>query len=171
MKHLASLRRGIDVIEVEVQGVSFDLNNAPVLLLKERGGRRLLPIWVGPIEASAITYAARRESFERPLTLDIIKRIIEALGSKVERIIITGLKENTYYASLVLSRDDEVISIDARPSDSVAIAVHMRAPIFVDSELMEEQSREMAEDEEAKLDELKERLRDIDPENFGNFKL
>ena len=154
-----------------MHGVSFDLNNAPVLLLREREGRRILPIWVGPIEASAITYAARRKPFERPLTLDVIKRIIETLGAKVERIIITGLKENTYYANLVLSREGEVISIDARPSDSVAIAVHLRAPIFVDAGLMEEQSREISEDEESKLDELKDQLRDIDPENFGNFRL
>ncbi|MBN2378750.1 bifunctional nuclease family protein [candidate division WOR-3 bacterium] len=159
------------MVEVEVHGVSLDLNNAPVLLLREKGGQRVLPIWVGPIEASAITYAARREPFERPLTLDVIKRIIETLGGKVERVIITGLKDNTYYANLVLSHADDVISIDARPSDSVAIAVHLRAPIFVDDELMDAQGKEISEDEETKLDELKDNLRDIDPEDFGDFRL
>jgi bifunctional DNase/RNase len=159
------------VIEVEVHGVSLDLNNTPVLLLREREGDRVLPIWVGPIEASAITYASRREPFKRPLTIDIIKRIVEALGASVERVIITEMKDNTYYANLVLSRDGSLISIDARPSDSVAIAVHTNAPIFVEDAIMDAHSKEIAEDEQVKLDELKERLKDIDPENFGNFKL
>lgn len=159
------------MIEVEVHGVSLDLNNTPVLLLREREGNRVLPIWVGPVEASAIAYAVRRESFERPLTLDIIKRITEALGARVERVIINGLKDNTYFATLVLSRDGSLISIDARPSDSVAIAVHMRAPVFVDDALMDAQGKEITEDEEAKLNELKERLKDTDPENFGDFRL
>ena len=159
------------MIEVEVHGVSLHLNNTPVLLLRERGGNRVLPIWVGPVEASAITYAVRGEHFERPLTLDVIKRIVEALGANVERVIIKKMKNNTYYANLVLSRDGSLISIDARPSDSVAIAVHMRAPIFVDDAIMDAQAKEIAEDEQAKLDELKERLKDTDPENFGDFKL
>lgn len=159
------------MIEVEVHGVSLDLNNTPVLLLRERRGNRVLPIWVGPVEASAITYAVRREPFERPLTLDVIKRIVEALGASLERVIINKMKNNTYYANLVLSRDGSLISIDARPSDSVAIAVHMHAPIFVDDALMDAQAKEIAEDEQAKLDELKERLKDTDPENFGDFRL
>jgi len=159
------------LVEVEVHGVSLDLNNSPVLLLRERGGRRVLPIWVGPIEASAITYAARHEPFDRPLTLDVIKRILEALGGKVERVIITGLKDNTYYANLVISRNNEVISIDARPSDSVAVAIHMRAPIFVDEGLMDAQAKELSEEDDTKLDELKDELRDTDPESFGDFRL
>lgn len=159
------------MVEVEVHGVSLDLNNSPVLLLRERGGRRVLPIWVGPIEASAITYAARHEPFDRPLTLDVIKRILEALGGKVERVIITGLKDNTYYANLVISRNNEVISIDARPSDSVAVAIHMRAPIFVDEGLMDAQAKELSEEDDTKLDELKDELRDTDPESFGDFRL
>jgi bifunctional DNase/RNase len=96
---------------------------------------------------------------------------VEALGANVERVIINKMKNNTYYANLVLSRDGALISIDARPSDSVAIAVHMRAPIFVDDAIMDAQGKEIAEDEQAKLDELKERLKDTDPENFGDFKL
>lgn len=157
--------------EVEVQGISLDLNNTPVLLLKERDGSRVLPIWVGPVEASAITYAVRREPFERPLTLDVIKRIVEVLGAKVERVIITKLKDNTYYATLLLSRNDEMISVDARPSDSVAIAVHMRAPIFVDDDLMNTQGKEISEDDHSKLEDLKDQLRGTDPEDFGDFKL
>ncbi len=159
------------MIEVEVHGVSLDLNNTPVLLLKEREGERVLPIWVGPIEASAITYAVRREPFERPLTLDVIKRIVDALGAQVERVIITEMRNNTYYANLVLSRDGSLISIDARPSDSVAIAIHTNAPIYADDALMDEQGKEISEDEQAKLDKLKERLKDIDPEHFGDFRL
>ncbi|NLI98125.1 bifunctional nuclease family protein [bacterium] len=159
------------MVEVEVQGISLDMNNTPVLLLKEREGNRVLPIWVGPIEASSITYAVRREPFERPLTLDVIKRIIEALGASVERVLITQLKDNTYYASLHLSRNGEMIAIDARPSDSVAIAVHLRAPIFIDDELMASQGKVISEDEHLKLEELKEKLRNTEPEDFGDFKL
>lgn len=159
------------MVEVELQGVSLDANNAPVILLRELEGNRVLPIWVGPIEASAITYAVRSQPFERPLTLDIIKRIIQSLGAKVERVVITQIKGNTYYATLMLSRNGEVVSIDARPSDSVAIAIHTRAPIFASDELMEAQGKELDEDEKARLEELKEKLRGTDPEQFGDFKL
>lgn len=154
-----------------MHGISLDLSNTPVLLLKEREGDRVLPIWIGPIEASAITYAIRRQPFKRPFTLDIIKRIIESLGGQVQRVIVTSLADDTYYATLVLSRNGDLISIDARPSDSVAIALHTQAPIFVDAELMSAQSRQITEDEEAKLEELKERLKETDPEQFGDFNL
>lgn len=159
------------MVEVEVHGISLDLNNQPVLLLREIQGRRVLPIWIGPIEASAITYAARGEAVERPLTLDLIKRIIESLGAKTERVIITQLKDSTFYATLVLSRDGGLISIDARPSDSVAIAVRTKARVFVDSELMDDQGKELTEDEETRLDEMKQRLKGTDPEKFGDFQL
>lgn len=159
------------MVEVEVQGISLDINNTPVLLLRDRQGNRVLPIWVGPIEASAITYAIRGEPFERPLTLDVIKRVIQGLGARVQRVVINGLEGNTYFAALFLERDGSVISIDIRPSDSVAIAVHTRAPIFVDDALMDAQGKEISEDEQAKLEEFKERLRGTDPEQFGDFKL
>lgn len=159
------------MVEVEVQGISLDINNTPVLLLKDRERNRVLPIWVGPIEASSITYAIRGEPFERPLTLDIIKRIIQGLGARVQKVVISGLEGNTYYASMFLEREGNLISIDIRPSDSVAIAVHTRAPIFVDESLMDAHGRELSEDEKVNLEELRERLRGTDPEQFGDFKL
>ena len=82
------------MIEVEVQGISLDLNNTPVLLLKERDGSRVLPIWVGPVEASAITYAVRREPFERPLTLDVIKRIVEKTAQIRRKVQKQGLEKS-----------------------------------------------------------------------------
>ncbi len=159
------------MIEVEVQGISLDLNNTPVLLLREREGRRVLPIWVGPFEASSITYAVKGKAFERPLTIDVIKRIIDALGAKTERVTITGMKDSTYFATLLLSRENSLITIDIRPSDAVAIAVHTRVPIFVEDELMNSQGREIEQSEKDKLNELKNWIQGTDPEKFGDFKL
>lgn len=159
------------MVEVEVQGISLDLNNTPVLLLRERNGNRVLPIWIGPIEASAITYAVRGEAMERPLTIDLIKRVIQSVEAKVERVVITDLKGNTYFANLMLSHRDRLVSIDVRPSDSVAIAIHTEAPIFVEDDLMDSQGREINEDEQSRLEELRNKLQGTDPEQFGNFKL
>ena len=176
--------------EVEVASLGLDkASNTPVVILREAGGERMLPIWIGPGEASAIAMELAGIKFSRPLTHDLLNTVVRGLGSELLRVVITKVVENTYYASLILSRNGEMISIDSRPSDSVALALRAAAPIFADEALLAGSAFEIQESgftedltfddpdadphpEEASEPE-KEKLRDylkrLDPEDFGRF--
>ena len=129
----------VKIVEVEVSRLIFDETaKTPVIILREKGGKRLLPIWIGQFEANAIAFALEGVKAERPLTHDLITHILEGVGAKVEKIVINELKNNTFYARIVLRMDNSILSIDARPSDSIALALRVNAPIFVaESVLME----------------------------------
>jgi len=120
-----------NVIQVRVAHLGLDrTTNTPVVILQEQEGERVLPIWIGPAEASAIAMELAGVKFARPLTHDLLKQVILGLGADLRKVIITQVKENTYYAELHIYRGDAVIQIDARPSDSIAVALRLKAPIF-----------------------------------------
>jgi uncharacterized protein len=134
------------MIQVHVFKLGWDaIAKSPVVLLQALDTKRVLPIWIGPVEADAIDRALQGQTFERPLTHDLLRIVIDGLGAQVKRIVITELRGPTYFARIVLSRDDEIIAIDARPSDSIALALRARAPIYIERELFEAQSREEIE--------------------------
>src|SRR3954465_14467577 len=134
------------MIEVKVQSLGLDrTSNTPVVILQELDGTRVLPIWIGPGEASAIAMELAGMKFSRPLTHDLFASMIRGLGCMLMRVLITKVIENTYYAELTIQRGSEVISIDARPSDSIAIALRMEARIFTTEELLENTSIEIAD--------------------------
>ncbi len=145
--------------------------DTPVVILQEVNGKRLLPIWIGRAEARAIAMELAGQKFQRPLTHDLIKTIIEALDASVDKIAIVELKENTFYAKIFIEKGDEIVGIDARPSDSIAIALRTRSPIYVAEELLRSQpvSEELTEDEKAEA--LRRYLEEMDPEDFGKFPL
>jgi hypothetical protein len=183
--------------EVTVASLGLDkASNTPVVILKEKDGDRVLPIWIGPGEASAIAMKLAGIQFSRPLTHDLLNTVVRGLGSELVRVLITKVVENTYYASLIFRRDGELISIDSRPSDSIALALRAEAPIFADEELLELTALEIEETEfepgEAEIDflaaggeasaseptgseegprgeGLREYLKGLNPEDFGRF--
>ena len=179
--------------EVTVSSLGLDkLSSTPVVILREKDGHRLLPIWIGPGEASAIAMELAGVDFVRPLTHDLFAAVVRGLGSSLVRVLITKVVENTYYASLVLHREGEFISIDSRPSDSIALALRAQAPIFADESLLEVSALDVEEatfDAEEtpdvggefsisdlsfaqpeELDEpLREYLKKLDPEDLGRF--
>ena len=163
------------MIEVRVAHLGLDrATNTPVVILQEKDGERVLPIWIGPAEASAIAMELAGVKFSRPLTHDLVKQIVIGLGADLQRVLISQVKENTYYAELHLHRDDHVIQIDARPSDSIAVALRLEAPIFTQEGLLELTSIDtvepMSPDTEAMDPEsLKSYLENLDPEDFGKF--
>ncbi len=172
------------LVEVKVQSLGLDrTTNTPVVILQERDGERVLPIWIGPGEASAIAMQLASWSFSRPLTHDLIVAVVGGLGGSLERVVITRVEGNTYYAELVLRRNGEVISVDARPSDSIAVALRMNARIFADDRLLERASVEISEEESVSLDpeagtgeqpeggaeNLRDYLKRLNPEDFGRF--
>ena len=123
-------------IELRVEAVALDWKGEPVVVLREVNGQRAVFIWIGVLEASAITLQLGNQSPTRPLTHDLIVLILEQLQASVERVIISDLQEVTYYASLDLRVGDRVCSIDCRPSDGIAIAMRTNAPVLIDSDLL-----------------------------------
>src|SRR5690348_7787686 len=132
------------MIEVRVAHLGVDrTTNTPVVILQEQGGERVLPIWIGPAEASAIAMELAGMKFSRPLTHDLLKQVIVGLNAELRKVIITQVKDNTYYAELHIYRGDTVIQIDARPSDSIAVALRLKAPIFTKDGRSEEHTSEL----------------------------
>lgn len=136
------------MVEMKVKSLGLDrASNTPVVILQEEDGSRVLPIWIGPGEASAIAMQLADMKFSRPLTHDLLVSVVGGLGGTLERVVITRVVDNTYYAELIMHRDGEVITVDARPSDSIAVALRMDADIFADESLLDRVSIEVAEDE------------------------
>ena len=173
------------MIEVSVKSLALDrMSNTPVVILKEVGTERILPIWIGPGEASAIAMQLGGVAFQRPLTHDLLVSIVGGMGGTLKRVLITRVENSTYFAELVIDRDGEVISVDARPSDSIAIALRMKARIFADDSLLEQGTLvvEVADAEEGEGggegdgdqdpmsgEALEEHLRGLRPEDLGRF--
>lgn len=137
------------LIEVEVQSLGKDPAKHPVVLLREKGGERLLPIWIGHSEASAIALHMAQEHLSRPLTHDLLLSTLEELGGRLERVAITHMRNNTYYAELLVGIDGETLTIDARPSDAIALAIRAGAPVLADDELLDRIRLEIADADEA----------------------
>lgn len=167
------------MFEVYVSGLAFDsLSRSPVVLLKEIDGRGILPIWIGPNEAAVIALELSDIAPKRPLTHDLMKSVLKGFNARVQRIVVSALEENTYYAKFyIMAGGNEIIEIDARPSDSIAMALKMESPIFIADELrsslVELSPGDGSESDDAGIDptDLNSRLRRINPEDFGNFNL
>ena len=160
------------MIEVRVEGILLDnVNNSPVVLLRELDGDRVLPIFIGPLEASAIAYAIEKTKFPRPLTLDLMRLMVEGLQGRIRRVIITKLESETFFAEVVLEAGERVITIDARPSDSIGLALRCEAPIYVAEAVMEKVGQWITAQDEDRLKDLREKMRTINPEDFGNYKM
>jgi bifunctional DNase/RNase len=161
------------VIEVTVADIRVDrTSNSPVVLLKERAGSRVLPIWIGPAEANAIAMEMQGMKAQRPLTHDLFKQVLQGLGGELRRVVVSGVKENTYFAELYIHRGDHVFQVDARPSDSIALALRLRAPIFASDQLFDDGSIETGEpppDKSLDPQSLKNYLEKLDPQDFGKF--
>jgi bifunctional DNase/RNase len=174
--------------QVKVASLGLDkASNTPVVILQEMDGERVLPIWIGPGEASAIAMELAGMKFSRPLTHDLFTAMLHGLNTELQRVLITKVVDNTYHAELILRRDGDVVSIDARPSDSIAIALRAKAPIYAHDDLLEQASieiqhseiepgqipEELAEQQGEtggmNAEQLKEHLKNMNPEDFGRF--
>ena len=158
--------------EMVIYGVSFDLvGKQPIVLLKTAEGNRFLPIWIGHPEAAAILMKLQGAATPRPMTHDLLTNVLGELEAKIERISVTDLKENTFYAVITLARDGGgEIEIDSRPSDAIALAVRADAPIFAADAVIDEASIEFEGDEVEEddiVDQFKEFLDRVSPDEFG----
>ncbi len=156
--------------EVQIYGVSFDMvGKQPIVLLKTIDDNRYLPIWIGHPEAAAILMKLQGADTPRPMTHDLVVDMLDQVETKVERITINELRDNTFFATIILSVNGSEIEIDSRPSDALALAVRVQSPIFVAEDVIEESSIEFdqgIEDNEQVVEKFKDFLDDVSPEDF-----
>ncbi|MDV6014623.1 bifunctional nuclease family protein [Haloechinothrix sp. LS1_15] len=150
--------------EMHVVGVRVELpNNQPILLLRESEGERYLPIWIGSVEATAIALEQQGVRPARPLTHDLLKEVIGALGKQLEQVVITDLKEGTFFAELVFHGD---VRVSARPSDSVALALRAGVPIHAAESVLDEAGLLIPDEQEDEVEKFREFLDSVSPEDF-----
>jgi bifunctional DNase/RNase len=156
------------MIEMELTGVRVELpTNQPIVLLRERGGERYLPIWIGAAEAAAIALSLQGVVTPRPMTHDLLKNILEDLTVEVQRIVVTELRDSTFYATIALQRGTDGFEVSSRPSDAIALAVRMAGPIFAEEGVLEEASILIPGDEDEEVEKFREFLDNVSPEDFA----
>ena len=160
-------------VEMKVRGLALDpVSNMPIIILRDEEEKRSLPIWVGIFEANAIALELEKISTPRPMTHDLIKNILESEDAKVEKIVVNDLRDNTFFALIHLRLGEEEITVDSRPSDAIALALRVGAPIFVDDDVVRRaKSVEVAPKESDDQEKLKEWLENLKPEDFGKYKM
>ena len=154
---------------MELVGVRIELpTNQPIVLLREVGGPRYLPIWIGATEATAIAFALEGVEPQRPLTHDLLRDVTGALGASIERVVVNDLRDGIYYADLVLTVESGEVVVSSRPSDAIALAARTEAKLFALPEVLDEAGVEIKDDdeEEAEVERFREFLDTVQPEDF-----
>lgn len=155
------------MIELELVGVRVELpHNQPIVLLKERTGERFLPIWIGAVEATSIAFALQGVVTARPMTHDLMRDLLSNLHVEVERIVVTELREGTFYAEIHMTQDGQSVTVSSRPSDAIALAVRATVPVYADEEVLSEAGIEIEDEDEDEVERFKEFLDQVSPEDF-----
>jgi bifunctional DNase/RNase len=154
-------------MKVDKLGIDL-LTHDPVVILKDLEGKRHLPILIGPFEATAIALALEGTQVPRPLSHDLMKSVIESLKARVDRIVIHDIQENTFFAKVVLESTVGPLEIDARPSDSIALALRTGSPIYVSDQIILEESEEKSKDDTGEFNDFKRFIDDLKPSDFTN---
>jgi bifunctional DNase/RNase len=159
-----------------IAGLTVDpITNSPIVILKEVDGDQTLPIWIGLLEATAIASEMEGIKFSRPMTHDLLKNMMEMIDAKITKIEVCDLRDNTYYALIHFTHGEDTLSIDARPSDALALSLRMKAPIFVSEEVIKGSSQIELKAEPQDKSESGKKWQDIleglKPEDFGKYKM
>lgn len=159
-------------IEMSIKGLMVDpVTNLPIVILRDKDGQRVLPIWVGIFEANAIALQIENVASPRPMTHDLLRNIIADLKATVQKIVVSDLQDNTFYALIYLWANGEIVAIDARPSDAIALALRTRAPIFVEETVIDSARPMDPSSERADADRLHKWLERLDPDDLGKYKM
>ena len=157
------------MIELSLVGVRVELpSNQPIVLLKETGGDRYLPIWIGAVEATAIAFALQGIQTPRPMTHDLMRDMLKEANIEVERIVISELVDQTFFANIRMTGNGDTIDVSSRPSDAIALAVRLGSPIFGAEEVLEQAGIELKDDEEVEVEKFREFLDQVTPEDFAS---
>lgn len=159
-------------VEMKIRGLMMDpVTNMPIVILKDVGSDTVLPIWVGVYEANAIALEIEKVTTPRPMTHDLIKNVLVGLESQVHKVVVTELREDTFYAVIWVERDGHVISIDSRPSDALALALRVDCPIFVEDEVLRSSKLAVNASDRVTSEELRKWLEGLNDEDMGRYKM
>ena len=159
-------------IEMTIKGLMVDpITNTPIVILRDKEGQKVLPIWVGIFEANAIALQIENIATPRPMTHDLLKNLLTELDAKVERIVINDLRDNTFFARIHLLRGETRWDVDSRPSDAIALALRVDAEIFVEEEVLEKSKTLRPEGDETDPERLKKWLEEVNPEDLGKYRM
>ncbi|MBD92955.1 MAG: hypothetical protein CL482_01665 [Acidobacteria bacterium] len=159
-------------IEMSIKGLMVDpVTNMPIVILRDSDGKRILPIWVGVFEANAIALQIENVSTPRPMTHDLLRNVIQDLNGDVQKIVVSDLKDNTFYAVLHVVVAGEMVMIDARPSDAIALALRVRAPIFAEDAVIDNAKSMDITPDKGDSERLQKWLENLDPDDLGKYKM
>ncbi len=159
-------------VEMKIRGLMMDpVTNMPIVILKDVNGDAVLPIWVGIYEANAIALEIEKVTTPRPMTHDLIKNLLAGLDTRVHKVVVNELREDTFYAVIWLERDGRIISVDSRPSDALAIALRLDCPIYVDDEVLKSSKQASAVSDRVNSEELRKWLEGLNDEDLGRYKM
>lgn len=159
-------------IEMTIKGLMVDPDtNMPIVILRDKDGQRVLPIWVGLFEANAIALQIENVSTPRPMTHDLLRNVIADLKATVQKIVVCDLQENTFYALIYLALNGDTVAVDARPSDAIALALRTKAPIFVEDSVIDNAKTVSITSDKNDTERLQKWLESLDPEELGKYKM
>jgi hypothetical protein len=159
-------------VEMKIRGLMMDpVTNMPIVILKDIDGNSVLPIWVGVYEANAIALEIEKVTTPRPMTHDLIKNLLMGLGSGLRKVVVSELKDDTFYAVIWMEREGEMIAIDSRPSDALALALRLDCPIYVEDEVLKSSKVSNAVNDKANSEELRRWLENLSDEDLGQYKM
>ncbi|MDP8980067.1 MAG: bifunctional nuclease family protein [Acidobacteriota bacterium] len=159
-------------VEMKIRGLMMDpVTNMPIVVLKDVGGNAILPIWVGIYEANAIALEIEKVSTPRPMTHDLIKILLLGLGTGIRKVVVSELREDTFYAVIWLDKDGDLISVDSRPSDALALALRLDCPIYVDDSVLKTSKMSASISEKGTNEELRRWLENLNDEDLGRYKM
>ena len=157
---------------MSIKGLMVDpVTNTPIVILRDKDGQKVLPIWVGIFEANAIALQIENIATPRPMTHDLLRNVIHDLKAEVEKIVVCDLQENTFYALIYLSLNGDTVAIDARPSDAIALALRARAPIFVEEKVIDHARTADIVPDKGETERLQKWLESLDPDDMGKYKM
>jgi bifunctional DNase/RNase len=158
-------------VEMKIRGLLMDpVTNTPIVILRDSGSETVLPIWVGVYEANAIALEIEKVSTPRPMTHDLIKNVLAGLDARVHKVVVTELKDDTFYAVIWMEREGKIISVDSRPSDALALALRVDCPIFVEEEVLKT-SKKATTTPESTSEELRKWLEGLNDEDLGHYRM
>jgi bifunctional DNase/RNase len=159
-------------VEMKIRGLMMDpVTNMPIVILKDVNGNSILPIWVGVYEANAIALEIERVSTPRPMTHDLIKTLLLGLNAGMKKVVVSELKDDTFYAVIWLERDGEIISVDSRPSDALALALRLDCPIYVEEAVLKSSKAASSASEKGNDEEVRRWLEGLNDEDLGRYKM
>jgi bifunctional DNase/RNase len=159
-------------IEMTIKGLMVDpITNMPIIILRDKDGQRVLPIWVGVFEANAIALQIENVTTPRPMTHDLLRNVIHDLKAEIRKIVVSDLKENTFYALIHLEVNGEPLAVDARPSDAIALALRARAPIYVEDRVIDNAKTIDFTPDKGDAERLQKWLENLDPDEMGKYKM